>query len=49
MIAHSILVLIAFLSCIGIPFALAVSTTQENEYRPDSRDETATGTHFLKG
>ena len=37
------------MSSIIIPIVLASSSTQEGGYKPDPRDETATGTHFLKG
>jgi len=49
MIVHSLLILGVFLSSVIVPIVLAASTTQEREYKPDTRDETATDTHFLKG
>jgi hypothetical protein len=49
MIAHSLVVLTAFLSCIIGPIVLAVTTTQENKYKPDPRTSYHKDAHFLKG
>lgn len=49
MIAHSLIVLVSFLSCIIGPIVLAITTAQEDKYKPDLRDPHQTDTHFLKG
>ena len=49
MIAHSLVVLVAFLSCIVGPIVLAVTTVQEGAARPDLKVPTPKDTHFLKG
>jgi len=49
MIAHSLIVLSAFLSCIVGPIVLAVTTVQEGEVRPDPKVPAPKDTHFLKG
>lgn len=49
MIAHSIVVLVAFLSCIIGPIVLAVTTLHEDEYKPDPRLSHQKDAHFLKG
>jgi hypothetical protein len=37
------------MGCIVGPIMLAAPTVQEDGYKPDPRDDTATDTHFLKG
>ena len=49
MIAHSLIVLISFLSCIIGPIVLAITTAQEDKYKPEPRVPQQRDTHFLKG
>jgi hypothetical protein len=49
MIANSIVVLVAFLSCVIGPIALAVTTAQEEKYKPEPRAPHQKDAHFLKG
>ena len=49
MIAHSLVVLAAFLCCIVGPIVLAVTTVQEDEIKTDLKVPTPKDTHFLKG
>jgi len=49
MIAHSLIVLVSFLGCIIGPIVLAITTAQEDKYKPDPRLSHQKDAHFLKG